>query len=198
MKSGAFAYSLTALILVSIMCAVIVIMKMSASIRSLSGYSLCCMVIFAELPLRYHLMTHGSCRGMLHKTKPKRIRHYAQHLRSPLTNVTAQTDKDLNVDVLSRGAFWSDQPSSYGGYPITSIAHELINNCGIKRTILGHIVNDSVISGSAQEWFSVKLRRREGDCFLNACYHSRHVAYLILPSFGSYYRGLLCLKHVTK
>lgn len=50
-------------------------------------------------------MTHGPCTGMLHKTKPKRIRH--QHLHSPLTNVTVQTDKDLNVDVLSGGAFWS-------------------------------------------------------------------------------------------
>lgn len=107
MKSGARAYSLRVLIPVTIMCPVTVIMKMPASIHSLSGYSLCCMGILAELPLQCHLMTHGSCIGMLHKTKPKRIRHYAQHLPSPLTNVTAQTDKDLNVDVLAGGAFWS-------------------------------------------------------------------------------------------
>lgn len=108
MKSGAWAYSLTGLIPVAIMCAVIVIMKMPASIHSPSGYSLCCMVILAELPLQCHLMTHGSCIGMLH-TKPKRIRHHAQHLRS-LTNVTAQTDKDINVDVLWRRFLeWTSQ-----------------------------------------------------------------------------------------
>lgn len=93
-------------------------------------------------------MSHGSCIGMLRKTKPKRIRHYAEHLRSPRTNVTAQTDKDLNVDVLSGGVFFgADQLSSYGGNSIAFIAHVFINNGGIKRSILGHKVNEkSVIS----------------------------------------------------
>lgn len=50
-------------------------------------------------------MTHGSCIGMLRKTKPKRIWRHVKHLRYSLTNVTAQTDKDLNVSVLSRCAF---------------------------------------------------------------------------------------------
>lgn len=57
--------------------------------------------------LQRHLMTHSSCTGMLHKTKPERIRHYAQHLHSPLTYVTAQTDKDFNVDVPLLRRFWS-------------------------------------------------------------------------------------------
>lgn len=165
MKSGAWTSSLTALIPAAIMCAVIVIMKMPASIHSLSVYSLCCMEILAELPLQCHLMSHGSCIGMLHKTKPKRIRHYAEHLRSPLTNVTAQTDKDLNVDVLCGGVFFFlflSGPGSYRGYSITSIAHVFINNCGIKRTILGHKVNDkSAIWLSARQCFSFKVRRRE-------------------------------------
>lgn len=81
------------------------------------------------MSLQCHLMARGSCIGMLHKTKPKRIRH--QHLHFPLTNVTVKTDKDLNVEAL----FGVDQPSSNGGYSITSIAHVFINNCSSKRTI---------------------------------------------------------------
>lgn len=61
--------------------------------------------------------------------------------------------------------FGVDQPSSYGGYSITSTAHVFINNCGIKRTILGYKVNDkSVISLSAHQCSSFKVRGREGDC----------------------------------
>lgn len=81
-----------------LMCAVIVIMKMPVSIHSVSGFSLCCLVILAKMSLQCYLMTHGSCISMLHKTKPKRIRH--QHLHFPLTNVTVKTDKDLNVEAL--------------------------------------------------------------------------------------------------
>lgn len=36
--------------------------------------------------------------------KTEGIRHYAEHLHSALTNVAAQTDKDLDVDVLSSPA----------------------------------------------------------------------------------------------
>lgn len=61
---------------------------------------------------------------------------------SSSTNVTAQTHKDLNTDVLARGAFfWSLQPSSYEGYSMTSDARVFRNSCSIKTSILGHKVN---------------------------------------------------------
>lgn len=143
MKAGSRTRSLTDLIPDAVMCPVTVIMKMSASIHSLSGHISAAwrhfFFSFAELAVQCNLMTHGSCIGTRRETKPKRIRHYARHFPSPLTNVTAQTDKDLNVDVLSGGAFfffWSGPaPSSYRGYPITPTAHVFINNCGIKREL---------------------------------------------------------------
>lgn len=172
------------------MCAVIVIKKMPASIPSLSGHSLSFMVNLAELTLQCHLMTHGSCIGMLHK--PKRIKHYAQHLRSPITNVTAQRDKDLNVDVLSLEAlsssFGVDRPINYGDIQTLNF---LINNCDIKITILGLGVIDKICHSTPHQFFfHFKWRGGERETVhTNACYHSRHVAYL--SPAGSYYRGLL-------
>lgn len=102
-------------------------------------------------------MTHSSCTGMLHKTKPERIRHYAQHLHSPLTNVTAQTDKDLNVDVpLLRALLEWTGRAVMGDIQLLPMPVSFINNCGIKRTRLGRKVNDeSVISLSAHQCFFI-------------------------------------------
>lgn len=81
-------------------------------------------------------MTHGSCIGMLHKTKPKRIWRDVKHLRCFLTNVTAQTDKDLSVAVFSRGArFGVDSYAVMGYIQLASFAYVFISTVAFKKKL---------------------------------------------------------------